>query len=286
MRYSGCSFLPSSFSSRRLMLLVGTWIMLIGRAPQALRAGDDQGTVPRVQVVAAPMNSYVPEVLRDASGTVHMVYAKDQNAEYVQSHDEGSSWSTPVRVNSEGTVEFKMGERGPKLAQGGDGALHVVWTDCWSPGMQTYVRYAGSRDGGKSFGTRQTLSSTTGNDGVTVAADRAGHVMAFWHVMEPPQEEVPQATWLRMAPPMTEERRGGTTSRSGSATSRPWRAPCACCVPGAEMMDTFTSRSDPPNATCGTSTCSPRRSPRTRSLPCASTRTTGRSRPVPCAGQS
>ncbi len=78
-----------------------------------LCAVEDQGTRPQVHVISAPMNCFVPDVLRDALGTVHMVYALGQNAEYVQSHDEGASWTKPVRVNSEGTVEFKMGDAVP-----------------------------------------------------------------------------------------------------------------------------------------------------------------------------
>ena len=102
-------------------------------------------------------------------------------------------------MNSEGSVEFKMGERGPKLALGRDGAIHVVWVDLWAPGVKTYVRHARSLDGGTSFGPRGSVSSMAGVDGVTVTADGAGHVLAFWHVDEPPQAEIPSATRLHLA---------------------------------------------------------------------------------------
>ena len=147
-------------------------------------------------MVSAPINSFVPDVLRDASGTVHMVYAWTRTP----STSSRTMRVNPGRSRCESIPKARSSSRwasGPKLARGSDGALHVVWTDCWSPGIQTLVRYARSWDGGKSFGPRQTLSSTSGNDGITVAADRAGHVIAFWHVMNPPQKEVPQATWLR-----------------------------------------------------------------------------------------
>jgi hypothetical protein len=96
-------------------------------------------------------------------------------------------------------VEFKMGERGPKLAVGRDGGIHVVWVDCWAPGVATFVRYARSRDEGRSFESLQTVSSMNGVDGVTMAADGAGHVLVFWHVAHPPQRDIPQATWLHVA---------------------------------------------------------------------------------------
>jgi hypothetical protein len=141
----------------------------------------------------------VPDVVMDGKGVVHMVYARNRNAEYVRSSDNGATWTKPVIVNAEGTVEFKMGERGPKLALGRDGVIHVVWVDCWAPGVKTYVRHARSHDGGRSFGPRTAVSSMPGVDGVTVTADGAGHVLAFWHVNEPPQSEIPSATRLHMA---------------------------------------------------------------------------------------
>jgi O-glycosyl hydrolase len=152
-----------------------------------------------VRTVLAPENAFVPDVVVDAKGVLHMVYALNRTAQYVRSTDNGATWTEPVQVNSGGTVEYKMGERGPKLAVGSDGVVHVVWVDCWAPGVRTYVRYARSTDGGKTFEPLKTLSSTNGVDGVTMTADGKGHVMAFWHVAHPRQDEIPQATWLHVA---------------------------------------------------------------------------------------
>jgi hypothetical protein len=80
----------------------------------------------------------------------------------------------PVKINSTGLVETKMGERGPKLAVGSDGGVHVVWVDEWAPGVQTFVRYSRSLDGGRSFEALKTLSAMSGVDGVTVTADGKG----------------------------------------------------------------------------------------------------------------
>jgi len=89
-----------------------------------------------------------------------------------------------------------MGERGPKLAVGNDGKIHVVWMDEWAPGVKTFVRYSRSIDGGKSFEPLKTISAMSGIDGVTVTADGLGHVVAFWHVTAEPKPEVNAATWL------------------------------------------------------------------------------------------
>ncbi len=92
-----------------------------------------------------------------------------------------------------------MGELGPKMAIGADGVIHVVWEDLWSPGVKTFVRYARSVNGGESFEKEQTLSTMSGVDGVSVASDKQGNAWAFWHVMDPPKADAPDATWLWMA---------------------------------------------------------------------------------------
>jgi hypothetical protein len=187
-------------STRVRSAITGAWFATcLAGIPGAAHATDSTVRQPQVHVVSTPADSFVPDVVMDGKGVVHMVYARNRNAEYVRSSDNGATWSKPVIVNAEGTVEFKMGERGPKLALGRDRTINVVWVDCWAPGVKTYVRHARSLDGGASFGSRTTVSSMPGVDGVTVAADGAGHVLAFWHVNVPPQSVIPSATRLQMA---------------------------------------------------------------------------------------
>ena len=154
---------------------------------------------PTVNVVQAPAQCLVPDVAIDAKGVLHMVYGLEHHAYYVRSADNGGTFAPPVKINSSGMVETKMGERGPKLAVGSDGMIHVVWMDEWAPGVKTFVRYSRSLDGGKSFEPLKSLSSLSGIDGVTVTADGQGNVVAFWHVMADPKPEVKSATWLHLA---------------------------------------------------------------------------------------
>jgi hypothetical protein len=154
---------------------------------------------PQVKVVHAPEKCLVPDVLVDSKGVLHMVYGLEHHAYYVRSTDNGATFSAAARVDATGLVETKMGERGPKLALGKDGIVHAVWMDEWAPGVKTYVRYSRSTDGGKSFEPVKSLSSMSGIDGVTVAADGQGNVISFWHVMAEPKPEVKSATWLFMA---------------------------------------------------------------------------------------
>ena len=152
-----------------------------------------------VNIIQAPTGSLVPDVVKDINGVVHVVYCQNQNAYYMRSTNNGSSFSIPVKVNSSGTVEYNMGERGPKLSVGIDGVVHVVWMDHWVSGAYVYARYSRSTNGGISFETMKTVSANYGVDGVTVAADGNNHVCVFWHTMVPVQSAVPQATWLHSA---------------------------------------------------------------------------------------
>jgi hypothetical protein len=152
-----------------------------------------------VNLIAAPAGSLVPDVVMDNNGILHMVYAANQNAYYIRSTDNGATYTAPVQVNSSGTVEYNMGERGPKLSVGSDGVIHVAWMDHWSVGVNVYARYSRSTDGGSTFENLKTVSATFGVDGVTVAADGNDHVFVFWHTMVPVQTQIPEATWLHMS---------------------------------------------------------------------------------------
>ena len=183
--------LPSLASNMLSLVMLNTNSMAFYRLHAAPTA--------TVQVIRTPAGSLVPDAAVDDKGTLHVVYGLNHNAYYLQSTNNGSSFTSPVKVNSTVTVETEMGERGPKLAVGRDGVIHVVWGDDWAPGVQTFVRYSRSLDGGRSFEPFKTISSMSGDDGVTMAADGLGNVVAFWHVMVAPPPDVPQATWLFLA---------------------------------------------------------------------------------------
>ena len=105
--------------------------------------------VPDVRLVYLPEGALVPDAIMDGDGVLHMVYGLGDHAWYVCSADNGRAFSPPARVNTEGKVTLKMGERGPKLALGKDESVHVVWADQWSPGVKVYPRYSRSLDGGQ-----------------------------------------------------------------------------------------------------------------------------------------
>jgi hypothetical protein len=152
-----------------------------------------------VEVIQLPEGALVPDVTVAPDGNVNMVYGLGDKALFVRSADDGRSFSEPVAVNSTGKVQLTMGERGPKLALGRNGSIHVIWMDRWSPGAQVHAKYARSTDGGKTFSEPRQLSSKAMLDGATIAADGKGNVIAFWHTFDPPQKEIKDGHWIYLA---------------------------------------------------------------------------------------
>lgn len=188
-----------------------------------------------VKIVNLPEGALVPDVLVDKGRIVHVVYGLGENAYYVRSADNGRTFSEPLRVNPAGSsVEFAMGERGPKLALGANDSVQVVWVDRWSAGSKVYVRHARTLNG-KTFEASQQVSAMAGVDGATVAADGLGNVLVFWHVAEPVQEETPQAHYIYMSSSTND---GRTFSEGKRVEAGEWpELACSMCMMRARIVD-------------------------------------------------
>ncbi len=188
------------------------FVLLLTASTGGVPVHATEEALPDVRVLSLPEGALVPDVMMDGAGVLHMVYGLGDDAWYVRSADNGRTLSLPVKVNTVGKVTLTMGERGPKLALGQSvmlanarvpvwvPSIHVVWADKWSPGVQVYPRYSRSLDGGRTFEPPRALASLFGIDGLTMAADGAGTVVAFFHQVTPGQPlEAPEAHRLYLA---------------------------------------------------------------------------------------
>jgi hypothetical protein len=145
----------------------------------------------RVVVERVPEGGLVAQALADAGGAVHIVYVTGDPAagdiHYVR-RDAGGRYSEPVQVNDRPGSAVALGSiRGPQLAIGRAGRIHVVWNGSDAPhspshaGMPFY--YTRSNDAGDGFeGARNLVTWASGLDGGgTVAAGAGGQVFAAWH---------------------------------------------------------------------------------------------------------
>ncbi|MBT5876918.1 MAG: hypothetical protein HOH43_26080 [Candidatus Latescibacteria bacterium] len=83
--------------------------------------------LPNIAVVPLPGGGIAPDVVIDETGSIHLSYFDDGNIYYMQSGDDGQSFSDPIRINSlEGTAQAGL-FRGPDIDVSSRGRIHVVW---------------------------------------------------------------------------------------------------------------------------------------------------------------
>jgi hypothetical protein len=139
---------------------------------------------PSVAVVPPPDGGEVPDAALDSHGRIHLVYVKGNDAYYVNSGDQGRTFSRPLRVNSEpGTVHPPELYRGPVIAIGQDDQVHVVW---WvnafqrkRPKEEWGVYYSQLNPTRDAFLPARNINGRP-SDNYSVAADRAGNVAVVW----------------------------------------------------------------------------------------------------------
>lgn len=148
---------------------------------------------PMVRVFRLPAGGVQPQVVVDDQGHVHVIYMAGDPAHadiyYIHSEDDGLTFSAPLRVNSQPGSAVALGTvRGPQLAMGRGGRLHVAWNGSRSaepkaPGGAPML-YSRSNEDRTAFEPQRnvnTVASGALDGGGTVAADDKGNVFVFWH---------------------------------------------------------------------------------------------------------
>lgn len=152
--------------SRVLLAVAGLTVLAV-----MLGGGESEPQLPRAVV---PEGGLCPDALtRDK--VLYIVYGrKGGDIFFARSADDGQSISNPVPINTGSTRAVVGHERGPKLAVGRSGIVHVIWM---GPVGQLGLFYSRSTDGGKSFSPpRNLVPAGVGVDGSSVAADDRGQV--------------------------------------------------------------------------------------------------------------
>jgi hypothetical protein len=138
----------------------------------------------RVQVVSVPDKGEVPDAEIDSKGTIHLAYVVGEDALYVQSTNNGATFTEPLRVNFEpGTVHPPNMYRGPDLAIGKNGRVHVIWyVNAYQrklPKDQWGVFYSHVDPGQPAFVPARNLNHKP-SDNYSLAADADGNVAVIW----------------------------------------------------------------------------------------------------------
>lgn len=132
------------------------------------------GAVRRVEV---PGGGVSPDAAVSPSGAVFLAFGKNQSAFLTVSRDGGRTFTPPKQLNASSNKVLVGHERGPKIAIGRDGSIHVVWVD----EKNTRVEYTRSDSEGTSFSPPQNLRDPGADvDEATIAADDSGNVLVTW----------------------------------------------------------------------------------------------------------
>ena len=190
-----------------------------------------------VTVRRVPDRGLEPRAAVDAAGTLHLIYFTGDPAHgdvfYVRSADGGETFSNPLRVNSEAGGALVVGAvRGPQMAVGRNGRVHVAWNGSGrakekSPVAGAPMLYTRRNDAGDAFEPQRNLMTRSGHldGGGSIAADDGGHVYVAWHgVADKNETESARRVWLARS-----DDEGKTFSRESSADV-PAVGACACCA--------------------------------------------------------
>jgi len=198
-----------------------------------------------VTLERVPGGGIQPQAVVDGSGRVHLLYFTGDPAAgdlfYVSSGDDGATFTSPLRVNSEAGSAIATGTiRGGHLALGRNGRPHVAWNGSarasqnspvdpvtgWSGAQMFYTRLNATRTAFEA--QRGLMQRTVSLDGGgAIAADATGHVYVAWHGDDAEtrdRSESSRAVWITRS---TDE--GRTFTRESAA----WKEPtgvCGCCA--------------------------------------------------------
>lgn len=225
------------------MTLLRTLLCLAGLvAISAPIESADTLPLPRVDVLRVPDGGIQPDVAVDPGGVLHMVYLSGPPAGadifYTHSGDGGRTFAARVRVNSQPGSAIATGTiRGPQLAIGRHGRVHVVWNgssiaepkppvrDGQKPGMP--LLYARSMRGRAAFEPQRNVMTSTRHldGGSSVAADDAGNVFIAWHgnALDGGEGEQARRVWLARSAD------DGATVSPEAPISPVETGTCGCC---------------------------------------------------------
>ena len=135
------------------------------------------------RIAKLPEGAIVPDAEVDHDGVIHVAYLRDEDVFYVRSKDEGRTFSKPVRVNTEQGFASGGAFRGPDLAVGKSGRVHVIWYNAGyqqkRPHEEWGVMYGRLEPGAKTFEKSRNLNRKP-SDNFSVAADKKGKVAVIW----------------------------------------------------------------------------------------------------------
>lgn len=132
----------------------------------------------------AGSHNKMPDITVDVSGNIHVVWINNDNNTnifYARSTDHGSTFSTPVQVNTyDGHVSDIM-YSGPKIVAVGN-TIHVIWADKRNGYDETNIYYSYSMNGGNTWSEDEPIGdNTTFNIYCEIVAGESGGIHVVYY---------------------------------------------------------------------------------------------------------
>jgi len=201
-------------------------------ASQQVRAADAAPKAPRIETVRVPEGGYQVQAATDPRGVIHLVFLKGdaRSADLLYMRRDAGKWSAPLLVGKPGAAVGAGTIRGPQLALGRNGRVHIVWFGSEKSGIKgnegAPLLYSRSNPAGTGFEPPRNLMqvSTTLDGGPGVAADAAGNVYVGWQAAASKGEgELARRLWMARS-----NDDGTTFGKEAPAWNEPTGA-CPCC---------------------------------------------------------
>ena len=178
-------------------MLFSSALLTLPHVPSAASAAAPTAAV---RLMRVPNGGLQPQSVTAPDGTVHLIYLKGDPAAadifYARLAPGEAHFSSAIRVNSQPGSAIAVGTiRGPQLAVGRAGRVHVAWngsnTAQPKPARGTPMLYARLNDAGTAFEPQRNLiAQAAGLDGGgAVAADATGNVYVLWHAPGTPESK-------------------------------------------------------------------------------------------------
>jgi hypothetical protein len=178
-----------------------------------------------VRHVPVPQNGISPDVAVGPKGEVYLVFGQGKNALFAISQDGGRNFSRPVQLNRIPDSVLVGHERGPKVAVGKSGTIHIIWMSSQSDRLD----YTQKRTSSAAFSApRNLLDVATHVDGATIAANEEGDVLVVWLDARLP-EDPPNPVSLPVFWTLSKDRGTSFSPNHQAVGDRAIRA-CSCCA--------------------------------------------------------
>jgi hypothetical protein len=192
----------------------------------------------QVELSRVPGGGLQPRAVVDRAGTVHVTYfgGEPSHGDVFYTRLVDGRFAAGVRVNSQAGSAIATGNvRGPSLALGRNGRVHVAWlgSDRAAPNGDTApMLYTRARPDGTFEPERNVHQNPGPIDGGSIAADANGSVYIAWHSEFPGSKgEANRRAWV------TRSIDDGTTFEHEVAVSPAEAGACGCCGT-ATFLDT------------------------------------------------